>query len=234
MNTSTTLRRHPLFSIPHLPSSILHLRFLVLCLFTSAIATGQTSQPAQFDLTTPKGSLKAFTTALDAGDAGTMRKLLSATTPTEKRMADATIDFAVAIADLNHAMEHRFGREEAQAALPQSSQDLNQSLGFIDKAEEKVDGDSAVVSNTPGTAPSTIMLKKVDGIWKISLADQANSTSPKQLDETLTMLTTQCRLMREVTADVKAGKFATASDAASSVRGKLTGTSQPSATQPTE
>src|SRR6516165_5000234 len=80
-----------------------------------ADATSRPAVPA--DPSTPRGALKALATAMTAGDADTIKRLLLAGTPTEQRMVSLMSDMAVSIAQLNKAMIGRFGRKPASAVL---------------------------------------------------------------------------------------------------------------------
>jgi hypothetical protein len=195
---------------------------LIVAFVGSAMGAGQTSQPVAAGplADTPKAALKSFAVALDAGDAATLHYLLDATNPTEQKIAGSTVDMAVALADLNHALVSKFGPEQAKTVVGDSAGQLQQSLAAITAASEKVTGDTAVVSISP-TTQGTMTLRKVEGAWKISLAEQAKGLTPQQVDQVVAMVSTELKQLKEMTAEVKAGKFATAADAAGALHEKM-------------
>lgn len=196
--------------------------FGMVVLVVCALASGQASQPAPASspADTPKAALRSFAVALDAGDATALHRLLEVTSPTEQKIADSTIDMAVALADLNHALAGKFGAEEAKTVVGDTAGQLQKSLTAIAAASEKVTGDTAVVSIAP-TTQGTITLKKVDGAWKISLTDKAKGLSPQQVDQVAAMVATELKQLKEMTAEVKAGKFTTATDAAGTLHAMM-------------
>jgi hypothetical protein len=201
--------------------------FILSVVFTlAATAAGQSTQPttAPMEPTTPKDALKALALALDAGDQERIRSLMNVTSPMEQKMVEATSDMAVAIAEFKHAMASKFGQAATQSAMGDSSDVLQKSLATIDSADEKVDGDVALVSLS--TVPRESMsLKKISGSWKISVAQQVKDEglTPQQVDEKMAMVSAQSRMLRDVTADVSSGKYPTAADAAAALRGKMSG-----------
>jgi hypothetical protein len=192
----------------------------------TVIATAQTTQSitAPADASTPKGALKALALALDAGDQPRIKSLMNVTSPMEQKMVDATSEMAVSIAKLKHAMSSKFGESATQTAMGDSPEVLQKSLATIDSAEEKVDGDIALVSLS-ATPREAMSLKKVSGSWKVSVADQVKDEglTPPQVDEKMSMVTAQSKLLNDVTAEVESGKYATATDATAALRGKMSG-----------
>jgi hypothetical protein len=197
---------------------------VVLGLFLSA--RGQTTQPttAPADASTPRGALKALALALDAGDQPRIKSLMNVTSPMEQKMVDATSEMAVSIAKFKHAMSSKYGEAASQNAMGDSPDVLQKSLAVIESADEKVDGDVALVSLS-ATPHEAMSLKKVSGSWKISVADQVKDEglTPPQVDEKMSMVTAQSKLLKDVTTEVESGKYATATDATAALRGKMSG-----------
>ncbi len=197
----------------------------ILSLAVANLASGQTSQPttAPVDATTPKGALKSLAIALDAGDSTAIHNLVNSASPMEDKLVGVMSDMAVTIAGLNKAMVGKFGKEQAAGALGgDPSEMLKQSLMTIDGATEKIDGESATVSISPNPQ-GAMSLKKIGGLWKVSVADQTKGLTAPQVDENVAMMGTQMKTLHELTADISAGKYATALDAAAALRGRMGG-----------
>jgi hypothetical protein len=199
----------------------------VWILLAGANGFGQTSQPVvSADSTTPKGALKALALAINDGDGPRIRGLLTATTPNEQKMVDAMSDTAVALAGLGRAMVDRFGQEQTNSAMGDTAGQLKQSLANIDSGKEKIVDDSAVVTIAPGPR-GTMLLKKVDGAWKLSLAERTQSLAPQQIDAYMNTLASQLKALGDVTADVRAGKYDTAGQAVKSLGSKMNASPAP-------
>lgn len=195
-------------------------------------ALAQSTQSAPIDPSSPKGALKALALAMDHGDADAIHRLVEAKTPSQAKMVDLMSEMAVAIADLKTAMRAQFGAEQAQSVLDPTDE-LKQSLANIDAASENDKGDTATVSIT-ATPDGTKSMKRVDGMWKLSVEKSVDQLSSQQLDEDVAMLQSQIHGMQEVAREVRAGKYATAADAAAALHTRMgaTATTPPAASQP--
>ncbi len=122
----------------------------------AAPAWAQTSQPAAppgaVDTASPKAAVKSFVTAQIKGDGPAIRDVLLATTPTEQRMAGAIADLAVSIADLDHALVTKFGQPAVEPLMGDPQDALRANLDKLDRATERVTGDTATVTSSPDTA----------------------------------------------------------------------------------
>jgi hypothetical protein len=186
------------------------------------VAADATSRPAvPADPSTPRGALKALATAMTAGDADAIQRLLLANTPTEQRMVGLMSDMAVSIAQLNKAMIGRFGRKPAAAVLGgDPDETMARSLADLDAATERIDGDTATV----GTVSQSFTLKKTaNGEWRIAVSEMSKDTTSAQVEEKATVLSGQMKAMHEITTGIAAGKYATAADAASALHAKMGG-----------
>ncbi len=83
-------------------------------------------------------------------------------------------------------------------------------------AKAEVDGDKATVTLASGLKMS---LKKVDGVWKVNLSD-ADDT-PQKRAQIAAMASGLVPAMEEITADVKADKFASIDEVAQAIMAKL-------------
>jgi hypothetical protein len=192
-------------------------------LLLSVSVRGQATQPATGPVAggTPKDALKTFAIALDAGDGPRIRSLMNVTSPMERKIVEATSELAVAIAEFKHAMNGRFGEPATLAAMGDSADVLKQSLAGIDSAEEKVDGDVAVVS----LPRESMSLLRVSGEWRISVAQQVKEEglTAEQVDEKMASVSGQAKMLKDMSAEVASGKYANAADAAAALRGKMSG-----------
>jgi hypothetical protein len=198
----------------------------IVMLAIAVAVKGQATQPTTgaVEPTTPKGALKALTIALDAGDRERIRSLMYATSPMEQKMVDATSEMAASVADLKHAMKSKFGELATLSAMGDSSDALEKGLAGIDSAEQKVAGDMAMVSLSSMPRESMTLVKTGD-TWKISVTQQVKDEglTPQQVDEKMATVISQSRMLRDLSSDVTAGKYATASDAAAALRAKMSG-----------
>jgi len=194
----------------------------------AAAAGGQATQDATPpDASTPKGALKAFAVALDAGDEARIRSLVDVTSPLEQKMVEAITEMAAATAQWKHAMAARFGAAAAESAMGESPDVLQKSLAAIDAANEKIDGDLALVS-VAGLRESHAM-KKVSGSWKLSetqiVKDQG--LTPQMVDEQMAIVSAQSKMLRDLATEITDGKYPTAVDAAAALRGKMNSSREP-------
>src|SRR5262245_419159 len=112
------------------------MRFWAILLLVGALAP--TTAPV--DQTTPKGALKLFSKALDAGDRKSILQLLAADSDQDRKVATATADLAEAMAELRAATIKSFGPEKSRAlgVDPTSQADAAKR---IDTAIETIEGD---------------------------------------------------------------------------------------------
>jgi hypothetical protein len=183
-------------------------------------SSAQATQPVLADPSTPKGALKALALAMDQGDSEAIHRLMDTSTPAQGKMVDMISEMAGAIADLNRAMSTRFGPVQAQAVMGNSGEQLRQSIADIDTASEVDTGDAATVSIAP-TERGTMSLRRVNGFWKISMQNRVDKLTPQQVDEDVAMLSGQIHGMRDVSAEVRAGKYPTAADAAAALHARM-------------
>ncbi|HZN68678.1 MAG TPA: hypothetical protein VFB66_25585 [Tepidisphaeraceae bacterium] len=171
------------------------------------------SAPAEpADTSTPKGSLKVLAAALRAGDAAGIRRVMHATNPSEVRMVAAMADMAGAMAQLQRSAVRSFGAEGAKQLVGDTHATDAEGLARIEAAEVRVASDTATVTLAEGKeAPVT--LKRIEGEWKIPVAELARGANQAALDEQLSELAIQTKLVRELAGEVEAGKFATPSQA---------------------
>lgn len=182
-----------------------------------AQATQPTTIPA--DQTSPRGALKLLAGAMESGDVAAVKGLLQADNPTEQKMADSMAEMAAAIAQLRQSAVTAFGKEGAMP-LTGDSNTTAEDLARIDQAEEKIEGDTAILSiNAPGAAPIT--LKQVDGKWVVPMSEMAQDVPAEQVDAMLASRVMQTKLITEAANEIKAGQHKTAEEAVQALQGKM-------------
>lgn len=173
--------------------------------------TKPTSAPAA-DLSTPQGSLLVLNEAMRDGDVEKIKQLFIATTPAEVKMVGSEAEMAAALADLRRAAVKVFGEEGAKTITGDSAAGQAESIARINSASVEITGDSATVvyrdqKDTP------FLLKKVNGEWKVPVADLGKPLDVAALDQRLADLALQRKVVRELTAQIRANAFANAEQA---------------------
>ncbi len=193
----------------------------LVCSITLVIATGsfaQATQPttAPADTTTPKGTLKLLSEAMEQGDVNAMRDLMIADEPVEKKMVAAQIAQAEAFAQFRKALVATFGQQALEELTGKAPTAAERNAVF-DAAPEKLEGDRATVT----VEQDAYELRKIGGRWMLSLASMAKSVEPAMLDESLKEMTVRSDVMREIAAEITQGKYQTTDEVGQAVQGKL-------------
>jgi hypothetical protein len=209
------------------------IRFLAafLAILSAQTTFGQDAPPAQpaapasrpvaaIDQTTPEGALKLFFRSEAHSDGRALRDLMLASNPAEQQIVDAIADKTDADRQLTAALRVKFPdpsrldpQDEAELRLPPVYEKIDQS-------DEQINGDTATLKAAgPGGQPFT--LKRVDGKWRIPLAVLFQSVAPNLLRDQAHQIEIQVAVMRAATADVTAGKYASASEAIADVKQKI-------------
>jgi hypothetical protein len=162
-----------------------------------------------------RGALKTLARGLQDGDRDQIRKVIYAANPTEQKMVDAMASMAAEIANLNKAATKAFGKEQAQ----ELTGDLGAELTRIDEAKVSIDGDTATVVYKPGEpAPkqtdlanadpaAPLQLSKIDGRWRIPMAKLSKGATAEQIEQRLSDVDVQAKVIAEITAEVTQGKY---------------------------
>ena len=186
-------------------------------LLTAMMAAAQTTAPTSAptatatDPSTPKGSLKSFALALDAGEKKGIRDLLLATNPQEEHLADATAQLAESAAALRRAAITAFGEEKSRP-LGVASSGTKEALARIDTATEKIDGDTVTLREAQSDGPPLKLIKK-DGKWLMPVAELTKDVEAADLERNIADMVWQSKQMSELASEVAAGKFAGATEA---------------------
>jgi len=168
------------------------------------------TQPAA-DMTTPKGTLRMFFAATDAGDEAGIRSLLLATTPTEEKLADTMAQMSASGFQLQNAIKTAFGADQAKAVLGDPLAAARIRDQFIARINPQVNGDSAVVQLGGANAAAIEFRKKGDD-WKIRVGKVLENSKPEDVENGLVAAGVQIKAMRDLTTEVAAGKFKSIED----------------------
>ena len=184
----------------------MHARFLTIgvllvsCLLlertAAADSAGATSKPAE---DSPKAALRAQDAAAHAGKINEDEAFFQTETEPQQKFAHVLAEADVAVARLQKAVQQKFSKELALAAV--------HALEFkddsdIEAATEKIDGDKATI--TFKSDPSALPMVRVGGKWKIALPEELKQSDAAQLQQAVQKLTDQ---VRQITQLVEAGKF---------------------------
>jgi hypothetical protein len=188
-----------------------------ICCVLPALA--QQTRPATVPAT-PRETLRTLNIALRDGDADTVKSLFQTANPEDKKLVSAMADYAAALAALHRAASKAYGPEGANAVTGDTAAQSADGLAAIDKAEETIDGNTAVVKYAGATDPA-VKLVRVDGIWKLPLSQLLNGADKPTEDRRLAELGTQTRVAADTTAEIVAGKYKTPDKAAEIWRARL-------------
>jgi hypothetical protein len=164
------------------------------------------------DPSTPKGALKLLAAALRDGDAERIRQVMYATNPSEVRMVAAMADMAKAMAELQKAAVKAFGEEGAKEIVGDSRATDAEGRARIDAADVRLQGDTATVVVSEGQ-DAPVVLKRVAGQWKVPMAELSKNADPGALDERLTELAEQRKLVQQLTQEIGERQFGTPAQA---------------------
>ena len=204
-----------------------------LVAISGACASMQKAKPV--DLTSPKSAATAYVKAIQAGDAPTAR---AAATGTGQEMdwIDGWAGFARATRDLNNAIYTRFGKvtHQIHAELEKTLwEQFDRPAAQIDDADVQAAENEARITIVHGTVASRdatpLLLKKINGLWKIDLERtylpepprnqllvmtagqraQYKAKMIKEVSDAFHLLQKEASVMEGLAGDVKAGRFKT-------------------------
>jgi hypothetical protein len=166
----------------------------------------------EIDPNSPKGAMKAFYEAMEAGDAAAVRALFHTSNDAEKELADAYAAQLVAARALGEATKAKFATagDALSKGLP-----LRDEIARLDTAEVVVTGDKATLKIAG--QPRPLRLFKVEGRWRVGLADYAGDDLAGQA----AALKDMAAVFQAVATDILADKFATPADAQRALQQKL-------------
>jgi hypothetical protein len=175
------------------------------------VALTASARGAEPDVSTPSGAQKAALVATNKEDEKGVRKFLHATTPTEEKLADAMAANAVAGAKVYNAAVKKFSeetvRKELLGLIPMQSSEKE-----IDDTQWKIEGDKATPVETGDRKFVGAGLKKIDGVWKLSISDLAAGHPEGELKQMMGLIEKQSAMMNETAKETTDGKYATVQD----------------------
>ena len=195
---------------------------------TTVPQTAPTTQSAvPIDLSTPRGTLKVLTRAMESGDAAIIRSVFHAEGPLEQQMADAMSQMAEAIVKMRKAAQSRF--RDSAGGLAGDPTLLDEELIRLDAAEETIEGDTARVM--PNGKP--IVLQRVGDEWKIPIAELAKDANQAEIESKLRHYQMMIRVTNEFADDILANKFRTGEEASQTYNARISRASLEATTGPT-
>jgi hypothetical protein len=168
----------------------------------------------------PRGALKALVGAMQDGDITKIKGLIATTNPTEEKMLDAMATMSVSQKKFRTAAEGAYGAN-AKDLTGDTEAGTAAGLAKIDAAPENIAGDNATVdpSGIPGTPP--LALKKVDGKWRIPIAELARGVDQNTIQQRLDDLSFMSKMMDESADEVSKGMYKTPKDAGEAIKSKM-------------
>jgi hypothetical protein len=204
----------------------------MLCLgvlvFSSALAVTLLADASKIDTSTPKGTVKGVYDLILAGDFDGMNKLFATpATDKEKELFENGFSDDMYGPALSAALREKF----PNGSFPSADKMVAYLKDSVDKMDEKIEGDSCTLSVPASTRPSVsgpasqpITLKKVDGQWKIAIAEGRFLRLPPAQFRELTKA--RVATIRGLITDIRAGKFATYEEAQTAMRQRMQETQQ--------
>lgn len=143
------------------------LALVVVSLFTINIAWAAPAATAPAaDLSSPLGALRAYDQALPAGGIKAALSAYQASNPREQQAAQAMAQADLAGAQVELLARQKFGEQAARDVIHAMRQT---SPADFDTAHVKLAGDKAMILWSDDRDP--LAMVKVDGKWKVSVAD---------------------------------------------------------------
>lgn len=204
-----------------------------LVAMSGACASMQKAKPV--DLSSPKSAATAYVKAIQAGDAPTAR---AASTGTSQEMdwVDGWAGFARATRDLNNAVYKRFGKmthqihAELEKTLWEQFDRPAAQIADADVQASETEARITIVHGTVASRDSTpLLLKKINGLWKIDLERtylpepprdqllvmtavqraQYKAKMIKEVSDAFHLLQKESNVMEGLAGDVRGGRFKT-------------------------
>ena len=162
------------------------------------------------DYSTPKNAVKSFYVSVVRGDWTSARQ--NVVEPAQVAVVDEARTLIIEVRAFRRAAIERFGEEkgdDVSGGLP--------TLKDIEEANEKIDGDTALLATKNGKA--SLKLRKIGNNWKVDLC----SLLPFRTDaETARRIFAKAAAAaHELAAQIRAGVFLTPDDADQALKGKI-------------
>ena len=195
-----------------------------LVIFCPTVLTLWAAAP-EVDTSTPKGTAKGVYDLVLAGDIDGMKKLFAApANDKEKELFTYGFSDDIYAPGLSAAFREKF----PTASFPQADKMVESVKGEIDRMAEKIEGDTATLTQTPADAAKSsiggpfklpIILNKTGGVWKIAITESRFlHMPPPQLKE---LGKARHEGLEQFIQDVRAGKYATFEEARAAMANKM-------------
>jgi hypothetical protein len=196
----------------HAPTPLRRALATVGLLFALAASS---AAAAEIDPNTPRGAMKAFYQAMEAGDPAAVRAALYAADAQEKELADAYAAQLTAAKALGDAAKNKFGAagDALSKGLP-----LKDEIAKLDSAEETVTGETATLKLTG--QPKPLRFIKADGRWRLFISDYAGATG-EDLAPQVAVLKDMAAVFNGAAIDISADKYPSAQEAQRALQQKL-------------
>jgi len=193
-----------------MPWRKLLLLLVVACLALGVYAAWKANLFYREDYSTPKNAVKSFYFSVVRGDGASARQ--NVVEPAQVPVVDEARNLIIEVRSFRRAAIERFGEEkgdDVSGGLP--------TLKDIEEANEKIDGDTALLATKNGKA--SLKLRKIGSHWKIDLL----SVLPLRTDaQTAQRIFAKAAIAaRELAAQIRAGAFATPDDADQALKGRI-------------
>lgn len=156
--------------------------------------------------------------ALDVGDTRALEAVVFRGDETERRMADAMIQMAAALASFRQAAIAQFGKIEADTAMDNPDAKFASALARIDGAVEHIEGDTATVGQA-GEPP--VILRRVNGVWQVVIGALSPSDNPKLVEDRIRGIERQAAVVNELAADIRADRHRTMREVVTILHGQM-------------
>jgi hypothetical protein len=133
-------------------------------------------------------------------------------------MVDVMAERPEAEKTLRAAVEKTFGPQGVRLLLQDTQSAIDESFAKLDKAREDLDGENAKVTGPDDG--SELVLKRVDGSWKIPVM-QFSSGNEHEVQERLEDQKLAITLIRETTDEITAGRYKTPEEASEAIKVKV-------------
>lgn len=203
------------------------------------------------DETALRDALKTLARSLQDGKADGIKQVIYAANPTERKMVDAMAAMAVQIAGLYKASTKAFGEDEARAltgdvaaemsriddaevsidgdtatvhyrapAEPQSAPGADDPPPAPGKNDDTAPA-PAPDEETPAAEPKGMILKRVEGRWRVPMSELSKDATPEGIEQRLADLDVQTRVISDLAKEVAKGRYRSADEAAEAWHGKM-------------
>jgi hypothetical protein len=168
---------------------------------------------------TPRQAYERLVVAMRDGDGATIRQSIDAQGDDQIRLVDALVNYAQALSAMRQAAVRTYGPAQSRV-LTGDPAEHEKRLEAIRQANEQIEGDKATLKVNSADTP-LIHMRRMEGHWRVPLGEMLADLEPGQIAHQVEEMALQVRIFNETTADILAGKFHTADEAAQVMRGRL-------------